>query len=115
MHQTPFFVWANFAGPGGTQPTTSPIHFMDLVLRRSGAAVPPYYALLDELRREVPAMDSGLFVDSANRQVHPQGLSPRALRLLADYRLVQYDLAVGKRYSAKAMFGNSVVRAAQAP
>jgi hypothetical protein len=115
MHQTPFFVWANFAGPSGTQPTTSPIHFMDLVLRRSGAAVPPYYALLDELRREVPAMDSGLFVDGANRQVRPRDLSPRALRLLADYRLVQYDLAVGKRYSAKAMFGNSVVRAAQAP
>lgn len=115
MHQTPFFVWANFAGPGRTQPTTSPIHFMDLVLRRAGAAVPPYYALLEELRREVPAVDSGIYVDGANRRVRRHQLSARAARLLADYRLVQYDLAVGKRYSAKAMFGEAEVQASRSP
>jgi hypothetical protein len=115
MHQTPFFVWSNFAGPGGAQPTTSPIHFMDLVLRRAGAAVPPYYALLEELRREVPAMDSGIYVDGANRLVRRNQLSARASRLLADYRLVQYDLAVGKRYSAKAMFGEAELQASRSP
>jgi hypothetical protein len=31
-------------------------------------------------------------------------LSPRARQLLADYRLVQYDLSVGQRYSQAEMF-----------
>jgi hypothetical protein len=103
MHQTPFFVWANFPGPTGKQPTTSPIHFMDLVLDRANAAVSPYYALLDQLRHEVPAMDSGMYVDGEDRLVHGSGLSHRAVRLLHDYRLVQYDLSAGHRYSEAAM------------
>lgn len=107
MHQTPFFVWANFAGPDEAQPITSPTHFMDLVLERTGAAVPPYYALLHELRQEIPAMDSGMLFDSASRRVRPGELTDRAARLLRDYRMVQYDLAVGKRYSEDAMLGST--------
>ncbi len=105
MHQTPFFVWANFPGPDDAQPTTSPIHFMDLLLQRADAAVPPYYALLHELRREIPAMDSGMLIDGADRRLRPGRLSDRAARLLHDYRLVQYDLSVGQRYTEDAMFG----------
>lgn len=105
MHQTPFFVWANFPGPDDAQPTTSPVHFIDLVLERSGAAVTPYYALLTELRRAVPAMDSGMLVDANDRLVALSDLSDHARRLLHDYRLVQYDLAVGRRYSEDAMVG----------
>jgi hypothetical protein len=104
MHQTPFFVWANFPGRDARQPTTSPIHFFDLVLERAAAPVPPYYALLHELRREVPAMDSGMLVGADNRLLREEQLSDRATRLLRDYRLVQYDLAAGRGYSAPAMF-----------
>ncbi len=105
LRQTPFFVWANFPGPEDPQPTTSPTHFMDLVLERANAAVPPYYALLEELRSEIPAMDSGMMLDASGGRLEPFELSPRARRLLHDYRLVQYDLSVGHRYSADAMFG----------
>lgn len=104
-HETPFFVWANFPGPDDAQPTTSPIHFVDLLLERSGTAVPPYYALLTELRRAVPAIDSGMIIDGSDRLVPPGALSARARRLLLDYRLVQYDLAVGERYTEDVMFG----------
>jgi hypothetical protein len=104
LHQTPFFVWANFPGPDGAQPTTSPTHFMDLVLERAGAAVPPYYALLHELREEIPAMDGARMFDATGESVRRRDLSERAVRLLHDYRLVQYDLSVGQRYSEQAMF-----------
>lgn len=104
LHQTPFFVWANFPGPEDRQPTTSPIHFMDLVFARAGAAVPPYYALLDELRAEIPAMDGGTLVDGEDRLLRPGRMRGRAARILHDYRLVQYDLSVGRRYSEAAMF-----------
>ncbi len=104
MHQTPFLVWANFPGPAVRQPTTSPIHFFGLVLERADAPVPPYYALLHELQQEIPAMDSGLMVGSDNQLLRETQLSDRAARLLRDYRMVQYDLTTGKRYSADAMF-----------
>jgi hypothetical protein len=103
-HQTPFFVWANFPGPHDERPTTSPIHFMDLVLERADAPVSPYYALLRQLGQEVPAMDSGMLVDRTDRLVPTAALTTRARRLLHDYRLVQYDLAAGRRYSEDAMF-----------
>ncbi len=105
LHPTPFFVWANFPGPeAGPQPTTSPVHFMDLVLERANAAVPPYYALPHALRREVPAMEAGMMVGADDEVVAPGGLSPRATRLLRLYRLVHCDLSVGERYGDQAMF-----------
>jgi phosphoglycerol transferase MdoB-like AlkP superfamily enzyme len=105
MHQTPFFVWANFAGHDARQPTTSPIHFMDLMLQRTGTAVPPYYALLQRLREQLPAMDSGMYVNGSDRLVPRRDLPARVVRLLHDYRLVQYDLSAGKRYSEDVMLG----------
>jgi phosphoglycerol transferase MdoB-like AlkP superfamily enzyme len=104
LHQTPFFVWSNFRGADRAQPTTSPNHFIDLVLAHVGAEVSPYYALLHQLRREVPAMGSGLLIDGRDRRVRPEQLSRRAVRLLHDYRLVQYDLSVGERLSEETMF-----------
>jgi hypothetical protein len=77
---------------------------VDLLLERADAAVPPYYALLHELRQEVPAIDSGMLIDGEDRLVTPAALSHRARRLLHDYRLVQFDLAAGSRYSEDAMF-----------
>jgi hypothetical protein len=105
MHRTPFFVWANFPGPVAPQPTTSPIQLMPLALERADAPVAPYYALLDELRRHVPAFDLGIRIDAHDRPAPLGTLFPEAARVLHDYRLVQYDLTAGKRYSEAAMFG----------
>lgn len=107
LMRTPFLVWANFPGPDDEQPLTSPTHFMDLLFERANAAVPPYYALLHELRQEMPAMDNGRFYDPEGHPLRRADLSPRALQLLHDYRLVQYDLSVGRRYSVDTMFGQS--------
>jgi hypothetical protein len=85
-------------------PTTSPVYFMNHVLERANAAVPPYYALLDQLEREIPAMEQIMTIGPDNEELTDAELSPRGRRLLRDYRLVQYDLAVGKRYSEQAMF-----------
>jgi hypothetical protein len=103
-HQTPFFVWANFPGPARPMPTTSPVNFLWLALERANAPVTPYDALLQTLWREVPAMDAGLIIDAEDRQVPASALSTRALRVLRDYRLVQYDLSVGERYTEATMF-----------
>jgi hypothetical protein len=85
-------------------PTTSPVNFLWLALERANAPVTPYDALLQTLWREVPAMDAGLIIDAEDRQVPASALSTRALRVLRDYRLVQYDLSVGERYTEATMF-----------
>jgi hypothetical protein len=104
LHQTPFLVWANVPGPRRREPVTSPIFFMDLALERTDAAVPPYYALLHRLRQQVSAMDGGMMLDSRGHRLRPPALLAAARLLLRDYRLVQYDLSFGKRYSEESMF-----------
>jgi LacI family transcriptional regulator len=61
-------------------------------------------ALLQRLRERLPAMDSGLLVDRHDRLVSRDALPAPVARLLHDYRLVQYDLSTGRRYSEDAMF-----------
>jgi hypothetical protein len=80
------------------------VNFLWLALERANAPVTPYDALLQTLWREVPAMDAGLIIDAEDGQVPASALSARALRVLRDYRLVQYDLSVGERYTEATMF-----------
>ncbi len=104
-HETPFFVYANYGHRRAEHlPTTSPIHFMNHVLETAGAPVPPYYALLGRLEQDVPAMSDALMIGPDNRPVAEGDLTPAVRRLLHDYRLVQYDLSVGERYSEAALF-----------
>lgn len=103
--ETPFFVWSNFRPNRGERlPTTSPIYFMNHVLDVADAPLPPFYALLGELEKELPAMQHELMIGPDNRRVSAEDLSARARELLRDYELVQYDLSVGKRYSQGEMF-----------
>lgn len=77
----------------------SPAHLTDLVLEHVDAPVTPYTALLSRLRAHAPALVGRSSYDAAGRPVPPADLSPAARRVLEDYRLVQYDLAVGRRWS----------------
>ena len=104
MRETPFFVYSNFSDNTRQLPTTSPIHFMNHVFEAADAAVPPYYALLGALEREIPAMERGIVINSDDETVRKKDLSEAVKELLHDYELVQYDLSVGKRYSQAEMF-----------
>lgn len=104
MKSTPFFIWTNFTEQNVRLPQTSPIYFLPLLFDAIGAAMPPYYALLHELYQEIPAMAQDRYLDPDGRELTRDELSPTAKRILEDYRLVQYDLSVGARYSQAAMF-----------
>ncbi|MGH3366983.1 MAG: LTA synthase family protein [Nocardioidaceae bacterium] len=103
-HQTAFFVYANFGRHAAERlPTTSPVHFMTHVLELADAPVSPYHALLRTLEKQLPAMGQGVLIGPDDQRLSSSELSPRARRLLRDYRLVQYDLAVGRRYAEEAL------------
>ena len=98
-------IWWSFATKKLPTPTLlSPIHFLPLLFDQVGATEPPFYALLDELRAQVPAMEQAVAYDPAGRLVDPADLSPRARKVLSDYQMVLYDLSAGERYSQASMF-----------
>jgi phosphoglycerol transferase MdoB-like AlkP superfamily enzyme len=102
LRQTPFFLWSNVERlPAETLPLTSPVYFLPLLLDRLGVPLPPLYALLTELHEELPAMALGEYHAADGTVTSGDGLGQRARELLADYRLVQYDLVGGERYAER--------------
>ena len=107
-HQTPFLIWSNRTPLAHTDlPTTSPIQFMPKLFDALKVPIPPYYALLDALDKQIPAMDTGLMVNPKDKRVNAAQLTPEAKKVLSDYRMIMYDLSVGQRYSEKAMYGDT--------
>jgi phosphoglycerol transferase MdoB-like AlkP superfamily enzyme len=105
LHETPFFIHANFGKPSPEElPTTSPIFFLPRMFDLAGARLSPYYTMLRELENHVSAMEQGDMIAADDSKVSPKSLSPEDEALLHDYRLVEYDLSVGKRYSEKMLY-----------
>jgi hypothetical protein len=46
-------------------------------------------------------------VNAKNQTVQESQLSPQAKQALSDYRMIMYDLSIGKRYSEKTMYGDA--------
>ena len=117
MHSTPFLLWANT--PLKQRPlaaVTSPVYFLPLLYQELGVELPPYYALLLDLYDELPAMEQDTYLSPAGKRLSLAKLNPRAKRLLHDYRMVQYDLSIGGRYSQDQLFypqATSVSRASE--
>ena len=106
-HETPFLIWSNQKQFKHTAlPTTSPTQLLPKLFDATNAPIPPYYALLEDLDKQLPALDDGLMIDGQNQVVKPKDLTTAQRQILTDYRLVQYDLSIGKRYTEKVMFGD---------
>lgn len=118
LHETDWFIWSN-AASGEASSTklnanetayTSSNYFMSLAAEHMNAKVSPYLAMLTRLRGQVPAMSSliaqaggiGLgeatYLNKNGELINPKDMSKKAKRLLADYKLVQYDMTIGKGY-----------------
>lgn len=103
-HETPFLVYANFGAlEKNIRPTTGGIHLTNHVLDITNAPVTPFQALLRRLERHIPAMTRGTVIDPDNERITSDDLSPEAREVLRDYRLVEYDLAVGAGYAEDAL------------
>jgi phosphoglycerol transferase MdoB-like AlkP superfamily enzyme len=107
-HQTPYLIWSNVKKLKHTAlPTISPTHFMPMLFDALDVPIPPYYALLDAVQKQVPAMDAGIKIGADDQIIKPKGLDAAQTQVLEDYKLIQYDLSVGHRWSESTMFGNA--------
>lgn len=117
QHETDYFVYSNkyaLEHNYGTQKidqstkVTDPNGFIPLALKQMKQQVTPYYALLTKVQEDLPAMaknsvgkSEDLYVNSQGKQVSDKSFTKQQKQLLHDYKLVQYDLTVGKGYSQK--------------
>ena len=115
QHETDYFIYSNKYAIDhgyGTKKLTSktkvtdPNGFIPLALEQMQQKVTPYYALLTEVQKKLPAMaknsvgqDENLYVDQSGQQVYAKDLTTKQRQLLHDYQLIQYDLTAGKGYS----------------
>ncbi len=105
MRQTPFFLWSNVADlPDQQLPLTSPIYFVPVLFEAMGVDIPPYYALLLEMRKHFSAMEQGEYYSPDGQLIEQPEAQEAARQVLEDYRMIQYDYSVGDRYSVERMF-----------
>ncbi|MFL6060303.1 MAG: LTA synthase family protein [Marmoricola sp.] len=109
IHETPFFLWSNRGKLAyEPQPVTSPIYFLPMLYQLANAPIPPYYAMLQQLRTQVAAIEQGRILTPTGAQVERDQLPPRAQQLLDDAQMIQYDFSIGKRYSVDQMWPGSL-------
>lgn len=117
LHETDYFIWSNTASSSRetkldstSTAYTSSNYFMPLTAKHLNAKVSPYLAMLTELQQEIPAMSrvidsnggigqgKATYLDHDGNRIKPTAVSREAKKLLADYKLVQYDETIGKHY-----------------
>lgn len=118
LHETDYFIWSNKASathgtklPASDAAYSSSNYFMAQTAQQLNARVSPYLALLTELHKEIPALsravtnggtwsaDSSVtYLDAEGKEMDPKRFSKKAKQLLADYKMVQYDMMMGKNY-----------------
>lgn len=124
LHETEYFIYSNkYARTHGAKnfkrgtAVVSPNDFIAMVAKQTNSKVNWYQALLTEVFEKLPAMAKNVkaegdgnagstvahtdFVNEQGELVEEHDLTKQQKRLLQDYRLVQYDITAGKKYTVK--------------
>lgn len=101
-HRVPLLVWANFKLPR-EEKELSVNALPSYLLKKMGIVPAGFLAVADAICHELPVLTS--YVQDADGKVWDWDSVPANKRaLIEDYRLLQYDLLLGKQYS----FRNSI-------
>lgn len=119
LHQTDYFIWSNKAS--GTQGNkidnaeySSPNFFVAQAAEHMDAKVSPYLAFLTEMHSKISAMEppvvnniqgwdripegQNIYLNSKGEPMAEEDFDAETKQLLADYKLIQYDITTGKNY-----------------
>lgn len=116
LHETDYFIYNNRYirdRQDVSYPIISPNNFSPLALMSANLKLTPYYALLTRVMEELPSLSinpvsssnnrfngNQVFVKKNGTMIDEEQLSKKQKELLEEYRLIQYDLAVGNQYAA---------------
>lgn len=102
LHQTDYLIHSNFATHKVTNTSVvSPNMFTPMVLEKLNERVSPYFALLTEIQKKVPAAELNKFMKKNGQLIDEKKLSHKSKEILKDYKLIQYDITAGNQYSLK--------------
>nr|WP_280720466.1 sulfatase-like hydrolase/transferase [Kocuria sp. JC486] len=102
--RTPYFVWSSKTNEYKAGGAITPAMLMPAVYDVADAKVPPYIALLDDVKKETPVIQQGRMLDPEGNEVDTNALDPEAQGRLDDLRAVQYDFSIGDRYAVDKMW-----------
>ncbi|WP_163215799.1 LTA synthase family protein [Clostridium thermarum] len=103
--ETPLFIYSNFSMEKRALNTMSPAFLGVTLLDMLEQPLSPYYAMLQDIKSRIPGLKLDVMVDSDNNI--KTELTAEEKSLLEEYKLIQYDLLKGKKYSCPLMFNDS--------
>lgn len=127
LHLTDYFIWSNKASSSqGNKASdaaySSPNFFVAQAADHMNAKVSPYLAFLTEMHSKIAAMEppvvnniqgwdripegQNIYLDQDGKPMAEKDLDAETKQLLADYRLIQYDITAGKNYLKSTGFMN---------
>ncbi len=119
LHLTDYFIWSNKASSSqGNKASdaaySSPNFFVAQAADHMNAKVSPYLAFLTEMHSKVAAMEPpvvnkvqgwdripegrNIYLDQNGNPMSTDDFDKETKQLLADYKLIQYDITAGKNY-----------------
>lgn len=119
LHLTDYFIWSNKASSSqGNKASdaaySSPNFFVAQAADHMNAKVSPYLAFLTEMHSKIAAMEppvvnkiqgwdripegQNIYLDQNGNPMSTDDFDKETKQLLADYKLIQYDITTGKNY-----------------
>ena len=119
LHLTDYFIWSNKASSSQGNKTSdaaysSPNFFVAQAADHMNAKVSPYLAFLTEMHSKIAAMEppvvnkiqgwdripegQNIYLDQNGNPMSTDDFDKETKQLLADYKLIQYDITAGKTY-----------------
>ena len=119
LHLTDYFIWSNKASSSqGNKASdaaySSPNFFVAQAADHMNAKVSPYLAFLTEMHSKIAAMEApvvnkiqgwdripegqNIYLDQNGNPMSTDDFDKETKQLLADYKLIQYDITAGKNY-----------------
>ena len=119
LHLTDYFIWSNKASSSqGNKASdaaySSPNFFVAQAADHMNAKVSPYLAFLTEMHSKIAAMEppvvnkiqgwdripegQNVYLDQNGNPMSTDDFDKETKQLLADYKLIQYDITAGKNY-----------------
>jgi len=87
----PFAIWTNYSSESETDVKTGLNSLSALLFERAGITLPPYLAFLEDMKSEIPEMNSyGYYSKASGTHVKLAEISEDAKEYLDEYRILQY-------------------------
>jgi hypothetical protein len=100
IHRVPLLVWANFALPR-EEKELSINAFPSYLLEKMSISPAGFLAVTDAVRLKVPVLARSYVQRADGNMWEPDSLPGEERAVVEDYRLLQYDLLLGKQYSLR--------------